>query len=319
MYAFPPAVQCSPGGDFGPFVINGEIILPWQMLKELYGVEWFAIQGALQNVPGGYDSLGNMIEARKWVDILIAFYWNHPWADPRAEADLYDAAVQLEMSDEIWIDVEEVVKSATSAGVEYYTDYQITSVCMAIYERMQKQYPEIETTLYTRPEVIEVYAPSLISLCRSLRLIAIAAWPDYGMPNWPYYKTLDEIRRGDMKEYDPRTRTTSDINVHDGAHGPNVDLFPNADVIYWQKSSRMRPANSGIRGNWKFDHGYDWDAVNLTHAQHLARLGVSPRVPAAETPPPAVVTPGGVDLTSLYADVDELKSLAKKIKAAFGG
>lgn len=290
----PPIEQTSPGTDLGGFVINGQVILPWQLLVEQYGIEWFCCQGSLQNPDGGYDSLANIAEARKWVEIVGSFYWLKPSWGLQYMLDRYSRAIDLELPDFIWIDAEE-----HSDGVTEYDPALIADRGHGVYDGLHTRYPEIRVTFYSRPDFIRSYAPELMPLLATLDHISWAAWPDYGLD--PYYESLADIGAGAMRECTnlsaPPPRSYKAINIFDGQHGPDLGLSPKATVWTWQHSSRIRPAEYKGQG-LQFDHGYDWDRTNLTKAQLLKWIKFLP----LEEPPPV---PPALTLESLDARLAE--------------
>jgi hypothetical protein len=314
--SLPPIDQCSPGMDWGGFIINGQIVLPWKLLVEKYGIVWFCCQGSLQDPPGGFDSLANIAEARHFVDIVGTYYWSNPLIRLQAEIDRFSRSIDQEKPDFIWLDVEQ---HQGEDGGEL-DPVKIAEHAQGLFDALHTRFPQIRATIYTRVDFIQFFAPRLMPLMATLDHISMAAWPDFGLD--AYHQPLADIRNGIMEECTdfnarpPRPHRT--INIFDGRHGPDLGLNPKAKIFNWQHSSRLRPEE--VRGDHLLDHGYDWNRMNLTKEQMLRWVKFQPLeevAPPTETHTVSTrtsVSRSNLTLASLDARLKVVEEKLKKLE-----
>ena len=282
MTPLPSIENCSPGTDLGAFVLNGQIILPWKLLADEYKIDWFCCQGALQDPTNGYDSFYNITEARKHVDVIGTFYWSNPGNTAQSEIDRFCKAIAVEKPDFWWLDVEQHVVNGVEVSPSKIADH-----AQLLFEGITARFPanQLRATFYTRIDFIKSYMPNIIPLLATLDHISIAAWPDYGLS--VYYQELEDTYTGIMRECldwaAPQPRPYKQINIFDGEHGPDLSLFPKVTVFNWQHSSRIKPSETV--GSPLYDHGYDWDRMNINKAQLLKWVKFQPFVDPGPLPP----------------------------------
>jgi hypothetical protein len=236
------------GMDWGSYVSwNGDIQFNWPDLVTKGGIQWASFKGA-QNYPEqGYSTTKNMVEARKYLEIVGCYYWHDPTAAPAYLLDIYSKSIELEKPDFIDVDIEQ--------NLDYLGNKidpnKIADTAQQLCEGLLARYPEKRIEIYTRKDFILSYAPKILNWGYKFGGSWWASWPDYGMAT--YRLTWDQIKNNWTKQYP----TGNLVQIVDGWN----PLQPAGWQIWsrWQYSSRiLLPVGTAP----KDDHQNDFNLFN---------------------------------------------------------
>lgn len=280
------AIILTLGTDNGSYLSNGKPNIPFEMFKEKLDCQFYIAKGDQENIPGGLSTSLNMIEARKFLEVVGEFYWIDPGYGISWMIQHYVADAEKNNPDFCWYDVE---TATNSEGVQY-SDKQITDATLAVMDAMRTQFPHKRHELYSRTDFIKSFCPGLIPHMVNMKRPGWAAYPDYGLD--VYLKPLSQIRAGMMRRcinlLAPPPRPYIEINVHDEGQAPGMSLFPNYEGWIWQTGSRLKPCNEdGTLLAAPFNHLYDWDwwLGSIESLKRWVRFEDEPVEPPPYVPP----------------------------------
>lgn len=238
------------GSDFGPFCINGASPIPFNDFVTKLDHKFFIGQGGFaENIPAGYSTKINLIAARAaGIPLVGEYYWLDAEDNIQATIDFWSKDIDSNRPDFCEYDLEQDRNQSI-----IYSDKQITNFVTGVIFGMEARYPQLQHSLYSRPDFIRTSCPSLIPWLKTRAYPWWAANPGYGLPT--YYLSYDDIKAGVMKvvtNYNTVPYSWKWANVYNDNLGPDMSLSASGGHWLWQCGGNRR----AIGTIWEYDWNY---------------------------------------------------------------
>lgn len=292
----------TPGGDYGPFCINGKSPIPWDVCINEIGWKFFIGQGGFPEDPSkGWSTKINLVEARAHnVELVGEYFWLDPEDNAQAVINHWSEDIYANKPDFVHYDDEQTQKMNGTV----FDPQQAADFIEEVYNGVSNNFKDIPHEYYGRPGFVSQYRSPLLSWFAKRKRPWLAANPSWGMVR--YYLSAAEIALGKTQivtNYNTKPLLWKWGNLFDDGMGPDMSLCPNADGWMWQTGGN-RMMNGEI---WELDWDY-WLGPFDT------MLAWAKKVPAP-IPPPVPVPDPVYTLETARSEIAAVKIRMAKIEA----